>query len=645
MKKLEKNSVVVIGNNEVKISEILPRVISLPARSILNYFKTLGLMFPRSLRVDALKEVISPYVYNEKPHVTPLSDELLYRLRWFETFSETQLVNLLPVFEDGILFDEYKETLWLNILEYMLKKQVSSENFETLFRITKGLEKVPPLERLEEKKYNDVLNSLFFDYDNCIDGLTTEIFRPVVYKCSTLGEVREIGKKYGVNVPRRLRKKELVEIILEEITDRGELTPELETEIQNMTVIPLQRFAKNNNIKVSIELKKEEIIEYILKNAQQTKGTYFKPQADSYQIYDQSDYKIPDIKEVEIEIEPEPEPAPEPQFVTVTMVFDDTETVFEIVKGEKVQQPTDPIKEGYEFSGWYQGAELFNFNDIVEADLRLDAKFVYLGPEMVTVSFIVKGEETKVEIEKGQLVKEPQNPEKEGYEFIGWFLEDDLYDFEDAVFEDIKLVAKWYELEIEMVTITFLDDEKVSNIEIVKGEKVEPIVPEDKENYEFVGWHLDEELYDFDLEVIEDIILVAEWKEIVVPLKPEVEKIYVSAESQKMDFSEPIDEMKKISKLVEELKDAVYYANKERATKVEGEIDFSYKYGFEKAFEPKIQIKEPVILSPYQAKVSKSSFKKLIKRKNAKVRKVKQTKKQKKAVPVIIVTEPEEDEY
>ena len=36
---------------------------------------------------------------------------------------------------------------------------------------------------------------MFYDEPNKIDGLSPEIFRPVLYKSSTLVEIREIGKK------------------------------------------------------------------------------------------------------------------------------------------------------------------------------------------------------------------------------------------------------------------------------------------------------------------------------------------------------------------------------------------------------------------------------------------------------------------
>ena len=62
--------------------------------------------------------------------------------------------------------------------------------------------------------------------------------------------------------------------IVDELRERGEHTPELETHLRGLSIIMMQRFAKDRDIKASTELKKEEIIEYILANAQETKEAY-----------------------------------------------------------------------------------------------------------------------------------------------------------------------------------------------------------------------------------------------------------------------------------------------------------------------------------------------------------------------------------
>lgn len=47
------------------------------------------------------------------------------------------------------------------------------------------------------------------------------------------------------------------------------------------------------------------------------------------------------------------------------------------------------------------------------------------------------------EIKKGELAVLPDAPTKPGYEFIGWYLGDEKWDFANEISEDIKLVAKW----------------------------------------------------------------------------------------------------------------------------------------------------------------------------------------------------------
>lgn len=48
-----------------------------------------------------------------------------------------------------------------------------------------------------------------------------------------------------------------------------------------------------------------------------------------------------------------------------------------------------------------------------------------------------------VEVEKGSKVTKPDDPLRVGYTFQGWYLNDEEYDFDSAVEEDITLVAKW----------------------------------------------------------------------------------------------------------------------------------------------------------------------------------------------------------
>lgn len=65
--------------------------------------------------------------------------------------------------------------------------------------------------------------------------------------------------------------------------------------------------------------------------------------------------------------------------------------------------------------------------------------------DSIIVSFDTDGGSiiSEQEIKKGELAIAPDDPTKLGYEFIGWYLGNEKWDFTNEVSEDIKLVAKW----------------------------------------------------------------------------------------------------------------------------------------------------------------------------------------------------------
>jgi hypothetical protein len=268
-------SEVKIGDKKVKIEELVGALILYPADKVVRFFELIGLTVPRKLRMASLRRELDPFVTSKKIVQQTLSDEVNYRLSWYDHFSESQLVNLVPQFKDVDLDRKARETLWVNLLSYLFDKQVPENELMGFVKAAKEHAKNAQLE--EFVSYCDKLNSIFFDEANQIDGLTPEVFRPVLFKSSTLVELREIGKKFGVDVPRRLKKSELVDIIVRELKNQDKYTKELEDKVNGLAVIQLQRFAIEYNIKASIELKKEEIIEYILSNASETKEKYYVP--------------------------------------------------------------------------------------------------------------------------------------------------------------------------------------------------------------------------------------------------------------------------------------------------------------------------------------------------------------------------------
>ena len=119
-----------------------------------------------------------------------------------------------------------------------------------------------------------------------------------------------------------------------------------------------------------------------------------------------------------------------------------------------------PTKEGHNFVGWYLTDD-FSGDPVVELTEAKNVT-VYAKWEVHSydVTFDVEGETTVIQVQYGQTVTKPQDPVKEGYVFLGWYLEDELYDFATPVSGPITLVAQFRELTVlERAKIALLDEE------------------------------------------------------------------------------------------------------------------------------------------------------------------------------------------
>ncbi len=112
-----------------------------------------------------------------------------------------------------------------------------------------------------------------------------------------------------------------------------------------------------------------------------------------------------------------------------------------VSKNDKINEPSTPSKEGYVFKEWQLNGEKFNFDSEIDSDTVLTAKWV--KEEYVTVSFEVDSSIIdEVKLLKGDVLEELPIPTKEGYEFVGWYYKDVLYDNKE-IYDDILLVAKY----------------------------------------------------------------------------------------------------------------------------------------------------------------------------------------------------------
>ena len=161
-----------------------------------------------------------------------------------------------------------------------------------------------------------------------------------------------------------------------------------------------------------------------------------------------------------------------------------------VSKDSTISKPTDPTKEGYEFNGWLLNGEPFDITSKITGDITLEASWIEIQDEesdKFTVTFNVDGKIEKVEVENGKKVSKPTDPTKEGYEFLGWYLADEEFDFNTAISKDITLVANFEKIEqssenVNKYTITFNSNggSSVAKQTVVEGSTVKKLTNQTK---------------------------------------------------------------------------------------------------------------------------------------------------------------------
>ena len=186
--------------------------------------------------------------------------------------------------------------------------------------------------------------------------------------------------------------------------------------------------------------------------------------------------------------------------------------------------PNAPQKENYSFKGWYFDNESFEDeltadfyeNIALKSDVNVYAYYELVNeePKEFKVSFDSNGG-SKVEDVVTSIIESAPYTTRDGYTFLGWYLEESFINkvtFPFEVTKDQTLYAKWeentYNVHFELNGGTGVTDLKTNKIE------KEPLPTRD--GYTFLGWYLEESFINkvtFPFEVTKDQTLYAKWEE------------------------------------------------------------------------------------------------------------------------------------
>lgn len=120
--------------------------------------------------------------------------------------------------------------------------------------------------------------------------------------------------------------------------------------------------------------------------------------------------------------------------------------VQQVIYGDKAIKPEqNPTKESddkfdYDFDKWVVNGEEFDWDTLITEDITIEATFTS-SPRKYKLKFTDNVPEQRLEY--GNKGTRPEDPVKEGYTFIDWYLGESVYDFDTPITQDTQLTGRW----------------------------------------------------------------------------------------------------------------------------------------------------------------------------------------------------------
>ncbi len=181
------------------------------------------------------------------------------------------------------------------------------------------------------------------------------------------------------------------------------------------------------------------------------------------------------------------------------------------------KMPLSPEKEDHLFMGWYfdkdKWTQKFDANTFkntyLTEDITVYAYFKLPSDEVTehTISFVANNQTvSSVQSSGHETITPPEAPEKEGFTFVGWYLDsgftqeyDETYFESDTLTEDVTIYAKYEEIPVvtegEHEIIFYLDGTEYARISTAGNETITLPTEPYSDTHTFGGWYYDNETF------------------------------------------------------------------------------------------------------------------------------------------------------
>ena len=181
-----------------------------------------------------------------------------------------------------------------------------------------------------------------------------------------------------------------------------------------------------------------------------------------------------------------------------------------VPKGNTLGKPEDPEKAGHAFIKWQLDGVDYDFDMELTHDITLKAIWKKLTFYNVTIN--LEGKDYKKEVIDGEIINinDFEFPYKEGY-VVRLYQNDELWDMNTEVKNNLSLTGKYDKLKTFTVKFDSNGGSKVNSVTVTEGDTItSPDI--ERVGYYLEGWCLNDNVYDFELPVTNNITLKAKWE-------------------------------------------------------------------------------------------------------------------------------------
>ena len=171
------------------------------------------------------------------------------------------------------------------------------------------------------------------------------------------------------------------------------------------------------------------------------------------------------------------------------------------------ERPADPVREGFDFTGWYTDeglSQIYDWSAIVYNDLTLHAGWTEDVPEYTARFYVDRVLYATQTYNEGDTVVPPEPPAKEGFAFKGW-----KHYTEGMTAAGNMGFCAIYEAENPVtVTVSYTIEGRTYSTYVETGGSFSAEVPV-REGYTFCGWYTDEACtQEFDTKSVSESVMI-----------------------------------------------------------------------------------------------------------------------------------------